>query len=190
MVPVLALAISRAHLTQLLSSFAFAVDFGDFNTSLMMTTWRAINLLRNFDPNSRVVSCQLRSDTAPKGFDGRVSDAEFKQLMEPLQLLISETRSNLTIQRTSILCMILFFPFLLIPPFGCILLSLIQGSFGGSKGKARNPVELKRQIGLLIDLINKALAPRGISLVNPCSPIWESTGAIIENFKDIEWVVS
>ena len=186
MVPVLALAISRAHLTQLLSSFIFAADFGDINTPLMMTTWRAIELLGNFDPNSRVVSGHLWSDTAPKGFDGRVSDSEYKQLMEPLQSLISETESKNRVQIINTLFLILFFPILFIPPFGCLLLSLMQGP----KGKARDSAELQRQIGLRIDLINKALAPRGIALVNPCAPFWESTDAIIENFKDIEWVVS
>lgn len=189
----MALVIAHTHLTHLLSTLAFAADFGESNRralSLLMTMGRAISLLGRFDPNSRVVFCQLTSETAPKEFNGLVPDAEYKQLLELLRSLVSETESNLKSLQVGCLCLLLFLPFILIPPFGCMFLYLLRNSFSGSRGKALRPAELMRQITLHIDMINRALAPRGISLVNPCPPDCLNTRVIIDNLKEIEWVVT
>lgn len=182
----MALVFAFARLTHLPSTLCFVVDFMDEScgeksdvTHILSMAWRAVGLLEHFNPNARIVLCSLRSDYVPGVLRGHVSDAEYKELLQPLREFLSEVNAKRISTGVAGVLGLLFFP------IGLPLLA----SVSRENGDSLEPAEVQRNVTQIVNQINRRLASRGISLKNPCTPQCQDTRSIIKQADYIMWVV-
>ena len=180
----MALVIAHAHMTHLPSTLCFAEDYMDESCGqksdvvhILSMAWRAIGLVEHFNPNSRITLCRLESNSVPEALRGRVSDAEYKELLQPLREFLSETNTSPGLPSVCFIFGLLLFP---------IGIPLMWSAM-----KQLNSLELKvqRRITTFVNQINALLASRGISLDNHYPFHCQETRSNKKQRDYIMWVV-
>ena len=204
-VPTLTLAIARAHLTRLPSVISFALDFitGDEKDKLkalplFMSMAGAFHYLERFKPGMRIVGCPLDSDDVPEELAGRITRAQYVNALRPLRKLLSgpeyEEKRKRLITLFATMAVSLVFPLVLLEEVGVMfaLAVFYHGKQMFSRLDGANRLQgdsVRRNLEECTNEINKTIASRGISLIDPNETDIRSFDTYPKGTLYIEWVV-